>query len=248
MALIPRPVRTFVRRHLAKRGYIHNWYAGLHADEFEQFHETAAQITRRHDAQTKETILRLRAKYEAPLFGEIRVYRLLELLAQCIDPTNAGLFCASQLAHTLHVMEGLERAGMTDRETLLVGLLHDLGKLALLTGEAPEHLEGAGKKAIVDHEDGIGLDQAWLTYDHGEIAYQRLKPYLPEHSLWLIRYHSISAQTYPLMDRQDLEWKARYYDAFHAIDQDYAFFRVPGVQLSRYRELLDREFPDPIVF
>src|SRR6266550_1999409 len=80
--------------------------------------------------QTLEEVTQLRKKYEEPIFGENSVYRLLELLAQVIDPTMEILYCASQLTHTLQVLEKLEEAGITDREFLATMLIHDLCKLA----------------------------------------------------------------------------------------------------------------------
>src|SRR5437660_2813029 len=98
----------------------------------EEFHSYAVEIRKNSRKQTLEEVTQLRKKYEEPIFGEISVYRLLELLAQVIDPTMEGLYCTSQLTHTLQVLEKMEEAGITDREFLATMLIHDVGKLAAM--------------------------------------------------------------------------------------------------------------------
>ena len=77
--------------------------------------------------------------------------RLLELLAQIVDPTNFYLYCGSQLTHTFQVLESMEKAGITDKEFLATTLIHDLGKLAILNGESWESIEGGGKIPLGDN-------------------------------------------------------------------------------------------------
>jgi hypothetical protein len=233
---------------LNRRGYFSNPAIKRNREAFLAYSAQAAEIALRHDRQSPETLQALAQKYSQPIFGEIEVYRLLEMLAHCIDPTNTLLYCTSQLTHTLHVVEGLVQAGITDRDIIIAGLVHDVGKLALLTGEAPEYIEGSGKKPIAPAAPGSGLDRCLLTWDHGEIAYARLKDHLSEPCAWLVRYHSINEICLPLMDERDRAFRAKYYDAFHAIDQNYNFFRIPQITLADLKGVIDDAFPKPILF
>jgi hypothetical protein len=103
--------KNFVNKQLNRHGsYKVPRLDPLHT--IEEFHSYAVEILRNSRQQTLEEVTQLRKK---PIFGEISVYRLLELLAQVIDPTMEHLYCASQLTHTLQVLEKLEDAGITDR-------------------------------------------------------------------------------------------------------------------------------------
>src|SRR5262249_37516661 len=43
------------------------------------------------------------------------------------------------------------------------------------------------------YEEGCGLDQVDMSWGHDEYLYRVVKPYLPEESLYMIRYHSFYA-------------------------------------------------------
>ena len=137
-------VRDFVKRKLNERGF-HNIRGLGEIATIDEFKERASAIQRRAREQTIEDVMRLRKKYEKPIIGEVSVERLLELLAQVVDPTNVWMFCGSQLTHTFQVLESMEKAGITDKEFLATTLVHDLGKLAALMGENWENLEGAAR-------------------------------------------------------------------------------------------------------
>src|SRR4051812_15921479 len=96
--------------------------------EMEQYWARASVIVARHDAQTVETVTRLRRKYAAPVFGQVRVWELLERLAQCIDPSDGRLFNTSQLVHVRQMLEAMERDGVATPDFVLAALVHDLGK------------------------------------------------------------------------------------------------------------------------
>ena len=52
----------------------------------------ARAIEARHAAQTVDDVEALRRKYQAPVFGTVRVWDLVERLAQCVDPSDCALF------------------------------------------------------------------------------------------------------------------------------------------------------------
>ncbi len=248
MEFLTRPIKNVVRRELNRRGYYHVHSLRHQGDAFNDFETRARAIMARHNQQDVETISALEKKYQQPIFGEIEVYRLLELMAQVIDPTNTFLYCTSQLTHALQVVESMEQAGISDPDMLLVGLLHDVGKLTLLKGEAPELVEGGGKTPVGHNEEGIGLDSCVLTWDHGDVAYARLKPYLPDHVAWLIHYHSIVPECEPLMDERDRTYFERYFKPFKEFDITYLFCRLPSISLEKYRGLIEQTFPQPVLF
>src|SRR4029450_1101694 len=152
MRAIKRSLKKFVDGSLNKLGYYDIRGLGYELSTIDEFRRRARAIVGPSKQQDEETVAALREKYEEPILGEVSVYRLLELLAQIIDPTNYYLYCGSQLRHTRQGLESMERAGITERELLAITLIHDLGKLALLKGELPEHIECGGKRPLRQHE------------------------------------------------------------------------------------------------
>ena len=76
--------KNFVNKQLSRLGYYNvPRFEPLHT--IEEFHSYAAEIRRDSRLQTLEEVTQLRKKYEEPIFGEISVYRLMELLAQRPD-------------------------------------------------------------------------------------------------------------------------------------------------------------------
>jgi uncharacterized protein YciI len=132
----------------------------------------ATTIDRRHDAQTPAQIDELRARYAAPVFGEVPVWSLVEQLAQCIDPSDCRLFGVSQQVHVVQMIEAMEADGVLTDDRLLAALIHDLGKVLLLTEEDPANIVGMNKP-VGDFDDGVGLDNCVLQWNHDEFAFSR---------------------------------------------------------------------------
>ena len=104
------------------------------------------------------------------VLGKFRVWDLIEKLALCVDPTEIRLLCTSQYMHVCQLIRGMERDGELDDTMLLTALLHDLGKVAMLAGEAPENVVCL-IEPIEAVEPGSGLDNAIFQFGHDEIAY-----------------------------------------------------------------------------
>ena len=215
------------------------------------FRARARPILERHAAQTLEDVAGLRRKYEQPVFGERRVWDLLDGLPGCIDPTDQRLFCASQHVHVLQMLEAMEADGTYEREPdlRLATLIHDLGKLLLLTDEDPANVV-CMNEPIGRYEDGVGLDQVTFQWNHDEFGYARFRHLVPEHVSWLIRYHSIDPHaTRHLMDERDLAYADRYLlPFFHHDHATKTPHHLPTVDLRAYRDLLEEAFPHPIPF
>jgi hypothetical protein len=206
-------------------------------------------IVERHRQQTASTIAGLRKRYVEPLFGEVRVWDLVERLGSCVDPTDERLYCASQQMHVRQMLEEMEADRFATPEMILVALIHDLGKLLLLTDEDPANIV-CMNTAVGDHPDGAGLDNCLIQWNHDEFAYERLKDLIPDELAWLIRYHSIElGDARRLMNASDLERCERLLEPFAHYDHATKTpFHLPAVPLSRYRDVIEEAFPDPIRF
>ncbi len=218
-------------------------------DPQSDFWSRAQPIERRHRAQTVPHVEALRAKYAEPVFGDVAIWDLVTRLGGCIDPTDCRLYCATQLTHVLQVVEGLAQDGVDDPDLLLAALIHDLGKLLLLTDEDPANIVCMNTPIGADGQ-GIGLDNCTFQWNHDEFGYQRFKDLVPDHVAWLIRYHSVDpVAAEPLMDARDRDYHARYLLPFRRYDHETKSAHLrPSVRIESYRDLLESTFPDPIPF
>ena len=192
----------------------------------------------------------LRRAYERPVLGRVRVWDLVQRLAECVDPTDGALYRASQLVHVQQVLAGMERDGVDDPDLILAAFVHDLGKVLLLTGEDPAHVVGMNAP-IGDFPSGVGLDHAIMQWNHDEFGYSRLVGHVPEHIAWLVRYHSIDLDAaHHLMDARDHVNLTRYLLLFRRYDQGTKspWSRPPRAVLDRHRHVVERAFPSPILF
>lgn len=212
------------------------------------YRRRAAAIDARHNAQTAETVATLRQKYAAPVLGRVSPWSLVEQLAQCIDPTDCRLFGASQQLHVLQIIDAMEAEGTATEDWLLVTLLHDIGKVLLLTGEAPENVVCMNKPVSVCAPGG-GLENCVFQWNHDEFAYSRLKDYLPDGLAWLVRYHSILPETCErYMDGRDREYRERYLRPFARYDhRTKTPMYLPQRRLEDYRHIVERALPPTIV-
>ncbi len=212
------------------------------------YRRRAAAIEARHDAQTPETVAALRRKYAAPVLGRVSPWSLVERLAHCVDPTDCRLLGASQQLHVLQIIDAMEADGTATEEWLIVALLHDIGKVLLLTGESPENVVCMNKPVSVCAPGG-GLDQCTFQWNHDEFAYSRLKDYLPEGLAWLVRYHSIvpdTCETY--MNPRDREYRDRYLRPFAKYDHGSKNpIYLPQRHLEDYRHVVERALPPTIL-
>ena len=214
------------------------------------FRTQAVEITRRQEQQTKETVQALKAKYESPILGKFRVWDLLQKLALCVDPTDVALYCTSQYMHVCQILAAMERDDSLDETMLLVALLHDLGKIAMLQGEPPEHVV-CYISPVEALEPGGGLDKVIFQFGHDEIAYSRFKDHVPDDVAWALRYHStILGKTEPHMNARDQEYEKRILTKFRMYDQGTKSpANLPAdATLDRFRDFVESYFPHPILF
>jgi Myo-inositol oxygenase len=224
------------------------WRTGRSRAE-RRFRRSARAIHRAHAAQTHESVAALARKYAEPVFGRVESWSLVERLANCVDPTDVALGACNQQVHVLQVFEAMERDGVKDDELRTAALLHDLGKLLLLTGEPPENVV-CYTDPIGSWAPGVGLENCVLQWNHDEFGYSRFKDHVPEPVAWLIRYHSIRVEVCaPLMDERDRAYTERYLKPFQRYDQDSKSARyVPARPIAAYRDLLEAALPRNILF
>ena len=224
-------------------------WPGLQDRKRRRLHKRAHAIVRAHRAQTRESVANLARKYARPVFGRVETWTLIERLADCVDPTDLALRDASQLVHVLQVLEAMERGGEADANLWVAALVHDLGKLLLLTGEAPENVV-CFNDPIGEYPPGVGLDRCVMQWNHDEFVFSRIEGCVPEPVAWLVRYHSIRLESCaPLMNERDRAYSERYLKPFQRYDQgSKSAHRLPSRPLAYYRDRLDAALPPTLIF
>jgi inositol oxygenase len=172
-----------------------------------------------HRFQTFDFVQQQRAKYLPLRTREMGVIEALEFLNTLVDDSDPDLEL-SQLDHLLQTSEAIRRDGHEDW-FVLVGLLHDLGKVLCLFGEPqwavvgdtfpvgcpysdrvvyaeffadnPDSRNERYQSGTGIYEPGCGLSQVLMSWGHDEYLYHVLKDYLPQPALYMIRYHSFYA-------------------------------------------------------
>ena len=153
-----------------------------------------------HGAQDDETSARLVEKWNRTMFGgRPRVLDLLTLLHFTTDRSDAVLGYTSQLVHALQVYAAVsnvtdiifdKRDAQYRRDMRLAALIHDLGKLLSLFGEADAHVDCTNRALAVDA--GGGLNAIRAQFNHDEYGYLKLRGLgLPRRVELVIRFHSL---------------------------------------------------------
>lgn len=147
------------------------------------------------------------------------VWDAFDFLNQLVDDSDPDTDL-DQFQHLLQTSEAIRRDGHPDW-MVLVGLMHDMGKVLCLFGEPQWAVVGdtfpvgcAYSDKIVypeffsendDYNDprynttlGIyekncGLRKVDMSWGHDEYIYQMMKGYIPEEGLYMLRYHSFYA-------------------------------------------------------
>jgi inositol oxygenase len=189
--------------------------------DFRRFDDTAPAGVRElyrlnHTNQTYEFVRNRKRQYTALTHGEMGIWEAMEHLNTLVDDSDPDTNL-TQIEHNLQTAEAIRKDGHP-RWMVLVGLIHDLGKVLCLYGEPQWAVVGdtfpvgcAYSDKIVFREffapnpdaavpeyqtrlgvydEGCGLDKVDLSWGHDEYMYHVVKNYLPEEGLYMIRYHS----------------------------------------------------------
>jgi inositol oxygenase len=173
-----------------------------------------------HTYQTYDFVLQKEREFLSFDKKEMPVWEAFEFLNQLIDDSDPDT-SLDQKQHLLQTSEAIRADGHPDW-FVLVGLLHDMGKVLCLFGEPQWAVVGdtfpvgcAFSDKIVypeffdanpDSQDSryntqygvyspnCGLRKVHMSWGHDEYVYQMMKDYLPEPALYMLRYHSFYAQ------------------------------------------------------
>ncbi|WP_301924115.1 inositol oxygenase family protein [Ferruginibacter sp.] len=173
-----------------------------------------------HTYQSYDFVLNKKATYLKFDKKEMPVWDAFQFLNQLVDDSDPDTDL-DQFQHLLQTSEAIRRDGHPDW-MVMVGLLHDMGKVLCLFGEPQWAVVGdtfpvgcAFSDKIVypeyfknspDFDDeryntkygvysaNCGLDNVHLSWGHDEYIYQIAKDYLPESGLYMLRYHSFYSQ------------------------------------------------------
>jgi len=140
----------------------------------------------------------------------------------------------------------MEAEGAASEEFIVAALLHDVGKILLLTDEPPENVV-CDNFPIGDHPDGIGLDEVTFQWNHDEFGYLKLKDHLPNKLARLIRYHSINPTSLRLMNSDDVRFYESHLRPFRRYDKlSKSIDKVPIIDVDRHLKTLDKWIPGTI--
>ena len=151
---------------------------------------------------------------------KMSIWDAVDFLNTLVDDSDPDIEL-DQLQHLLQTSEAIRSDGHPDW-FVLTGFLHDIGKVLCLFGEPQWAVVGdtfpvgcSFSKSIVHSEyfslnpdssnpnyntkygiykENCGLDNVKMSWGHDEYLYQIVKDYLPQESLYMIRYHSFYAQ------------------------------------------------------
>jgi inositol oxygenase len=172
-----------------------------------------------HRCQTRDFVQAKKREYQPLTRRQMGIWQALEFLNTLVDDSDPDTDL-SQIEHLLQTAEAIRLDGHP-RWFILVGLIHDLGKILCLFGEPqwavvgdtfpvgcaysdkvvfaeffadnPDMQVAAYQTPCGIYEEGCGLDSVHLSWGHDEYLYRVVKDHLPEEALYMIRFHSFYA-------------------------------------------------------
>lgn len=169
-----------------------------------------------HKYQTYDFVLEKKNQYLKFNKKEMPVWDAFDFLNQLVDDSDPDTDL-DQLQHLLQTSEAIRRDGHPEW-MVLVGLMHDMGKVLCLFGEPqwavvgdtfpvgcaysdkvvypeffkdnPDFNNTTYSSKFGIYEKGCGLRNVHMSWGHDEYVYHMLKDYIPEEGLYMLRYHS----------------------------------------------------------
>jgi inositol oxygenase len=173
-----------------------------------------------HTYQSYDFVLGKEANFLKFDKKEMPIMEAFQFLNQLVDDSDPDTDL-DQFQHLLQTSEAIRKDGHPDW-MVMVGLLHDLGKVLCLFGEPQWAVVGdtfpvgcAFSDKIVYSEffkenpdynnerfntkygvysPNCGLKNVHMSWGHDEYIYHMVKDYLPEPALYMLRYHSFYSQ------------------------------------------------------
>lgn len=169
-----------------------------------------------HINQTYDFVIKKRKDYLRFDKREMTVWEAFDFLNQLVDDSDPDTDL-DQFQHLLQTSEAIRRDGHPDW-MVLVGLMHDMGKVLCLFGEPqwavvgdtfplgcafsdkivypeffqknPDNFNSLFNTKYGIYEEGCGLRKVMMSWGHDEYIYRMMKNYIPEPGLYMLRYHS----------------------------------------------------------
>ena len=172
-----------------------------------------------HTYQTYDFVQEKRANYLKFDKKEMPVWDAFNFLNQLVDDSDPDTDL-DQFQHLLQTSEAIRADGHPDW-MVLVGLMHDMGKVLCLFDEPqwavvgdtfpvgcaysdkvvypeffkdnPDYKNEEYQTPLGVYSVNCGLRNVDMSWGHDEYIYQMMKNYLPEPGLYMLRYHSFYA-------------------------------------------------------
>jgi inositol oxygenase len=173
-----------------------------------------------HTYQTYDFVQQKKANYLKFNKEEMPVWSAFDFLNKLVDDSDPDTDL-DQMQHLLQTSEAIRNDGHPDW-MVLVGLIHDMGKVLCLYGEAqwavvgdtfpvgcaysdkivypeffelnPDFKNPQYQTKLGVYSQNCGLDNVHMSWGHDEYVYHMMKPYIPEQGLYMLRYHSFYSQ------------------------------------------------------
>jgi inositol oxygenase len=228
-----------------------------------------------HANQTYDFVQKKKAEYLSLDRKTMGIWEAMEFLNNLVDDSDPDTDF-TQIEHLMQTSEAI-RADGHPRWFILTGLIHDLGKILCLWGEPqwavvgdtfpvgcaysdkvvfPEFFALNPDSKVPEYqtpngvyEAGCGLNNVHLSWGHDEYLSQVVKDYMPEESIYMIRYHSFyachreGAYTHLMndRDREMFDW-VRKFNPYDLYSKTPVRPDVAGLR-PYYEELIAEFFP-----
>lgn len=172
-----------------------------------------------HTHQTFDFVMEKQRQYLSFDKKEMAIWDAFDFLNQLVDDSDPDTDL-DQFQHLLQTSEAIRRDGHPDW-MVLVGLMHDMGKVLCLFGEPqwavvgdtfpvgcaysdkiiypeffkenPDYNNPKYNTKYGIYEPNCGLRNVHMSWGHDEYIYQMMKDHIPEGGLYMLRYHSFYA-------------------------------------------------------
>ncbi|MFC4210229.1 inositol oxygenase family protein [Pedobacter lithocola] len=173
-----------------------------------------------HTYQTYDFVQKKKAEYLKFDKEEMPIWSAFDFLNRLVDDSDPDTDL-DQMQHLLQTSEAIRNDGHPDW-MVLVGLIHDMGKVLCLYGEPqwavvgdtfpvgcaysdkivypeffslnPDFHNPTYQTKLGVYSQNCGLDNVDMSWGHDEYVYHMMKPYIPEPGLYMLRYHSFYSQ------------------------------------------------------
>ncbi|MFI5186426.1 MAG: inositol oxygenase family protein [Chitinophagales bacterium] len=193
-------------------------------DEFRNYDTPVRDTVREfyrinHTYQTYQFVQEKRKAFLQFNKKEMPVWAAFDFLNQLVDDSDPDTDL-DQFQHLLQTAEAIRADGHPDW-MVLVGLMHDMGKVLCLFGEPqwavvgdtfpvgcaysdkvvypeyfkmnPDFQNQTYQTELGVYSKNCGLHNVNMSWGHDEYIYQMMKDHLPEPGLYMLRYHSFYA-------------------------------------------------------